>query len=136
MKTLNMLFALFLFCALAAPVHAGYLCFSPVKKKKGDIATDRPWWKPFNYRVQVDDGPVVKPEADSSTSYDFDSQRPLVRIYLGDKVVESFAVSEEMLSAGRNCIYFNNLYESWSIVEDWQAEKLCMCEPAESDSDE
>ncbi len=120
----------------AMPAQAGSLCFSPVRKKNGDISSDRPWWKPFNYRVQVNDGPVVKPEAVSSTTYEFDGERPLVRIYLGNKVVESFHFEQDMLLSGRNCVYFNNLYETWSIAELWQVKKLCTCEAKTPDSNE
>lgn len=128
------LFVACLLALLAIPAQADTLCFSPVKKKTGDIASDRPWWKPFNYRVQVDDGQIIKPATDSSTSYDFDTSSPLVRIFLGKEAVESFQVPEDHLSAGRNCIYFNNLYETWSIAELWQVEKLCSCEIKEIQS--
>ena len=134
MNTASTLFAGLLICLLAVSTQADTLCFSPVQKKKGDIASERPWWKPFDYRVQVDDGPVVKPEEESSTPYDFNSNRPLVKIWLGDEIIESFHVSEDMLTEGRNCIVFKNLYETWMIVERWQAEKLCSCEPVESES--
>ena len=130
------LFVGLLVCLFAVSVHADTLCFSPVKKKRGDISSDRPWWKPFNYRVQVDDGPVVKPEKDSSTSYGFDSERPQVKIWLGDEIVESFYVERDMLSSGRNCIHFNNLYETWRIAELWQVEKLCTCESSEVEANE
>lgn len=122
---------------LAMPAQADTLCFSPVKKKRGDISSERPWWKPFDYRVQVNDGPVVKPAEDASTPYDFDSERPLVKIWLGNEIVESFYVTEDMLAEGRNCIVFKNIYETWMIVERWQAEKLCNCKSTglSSDSD-
>ena len=123
-------------CMLAVTTQADSLCFSPVKKKTGDIDSERPWWKPFDYRVQVDEGPVVKPAEDSSTSYEFDGNQPMVKIWLGDEVVESFHVTEEMLAEGRNCIVFKNIYETWMVVEPWQAEKLCTCETAESRSSE
>ncbi len=113
---------------LAFPAQADILCFSPVKESDREgAAFERPWWKPFDYRVQVDDGPVVKPEEDSSTAYTFYSSRPLVKIWLGDELVESFYIPEEMLAEGRNCIVFKNLYETWMLVEKWQADRLCSC---------
>ena len=136
MTKASALFVGLLICLLVMSAQADTLCFSPVKKKTGDISSDRPWWKPFNYRIQVDDGPVVKPEDESSTSYDFDSKRPLVKIWLGEEVVESFYVTEDMLAEGRNCVVFKNIYETWMIVEKWQAEKLCTCESGESESSE
>lgn len=123
-------------CMFVESAAAESLCFSPVKKKRGDIASDRPWWKPFNYRIQVDDGPVIKPEEGSSTSYEFNSERPLVKIWLGDEIVESFYIERDTLTSGRNCIHFNNLYETWRIAELWQAEKLCTCEPGDVDPSE
>jgi len=48
-------------------------------------------------------------------------------ISFGDKVVESFRVSAQWLEQGRNCVYFKSIYETWSVVEAWQAEKLCSC---------
>ena len=58
MTKANILLTGLLICMLAMSTHAETLCFSPVKKKIADIASERPWWKPFNYRVQVDDGPT------------------------------------------------------------------------------
>jgi hypothetical protein len=49
----------------------------------------------------------------------------MVIIWLGDKIVESIRVKKEWLDEGRNCIYFKNIYETWSVVEAWQAKKLC-----------
>jgi len=106
---------------------AGTLCFSPVKEKAGDKSTERGLWQSFNYRVQIDDGPVVTPSAEASTPYAFTSQDPLVKIWLGRIVVESFRVSRSQIAEGRDCIYFKNLYETWSVVEAWQARKLCSC---------
>ena len=122
-------------CLALSPAHADLLCFSPVARKTGDLASDhREWWEPFDYRVQVDDGPIVKPSADTSTPYEFDSERPLVKIWLGDEIVESFYVPEEALEDGRNCIVFKNLYETWSIVGRWAAERLCSCDSEENET--
>ena len=118
---------LILLILISSQVKAGELCFSPVKERKGDKSTKRSFFQPFDYRIQVDDGPVVKPSSESSTSYEFSSDSPMVKIYLGDKIVESFRVRKEWLEEGRNCIYFKNMYETWSVVEAWQAKKLCSC---------
>ena len=103
------------------------LCFSPVKERDGDVSSDRSFWQPFDYRIQVDDGPIIVPSGEDSTPYDFSIKTPLVKIWLGEKIVESFYVRSDWLSEGRNCIYFKNIYETWSVVERWQAEKLCTC---------
>jgi hypothetical protein len=76
----------------------------------------------------------VKPAAEKSTPYPVSSASPLVKIWLGSRVVESFRISSDMLMEGRNCIYFKNLYETWSIVEPWQAKKLCSCGSSEKDN--
>src|SRR5262245_26354221 len=112
-----------------APVALGAdkLCFSPVKERVGDVSSKRSFWQRFDYRIQVDDGPVVVPSAERSTAYEFNSEEPLVKIWLGDKVVESFRVRREWVTEGRTCIYFKNQYETWSVVEKWQAEQLCGC---------
>ena len=78
-------------CMSAESAAAETLCFSPVKKKRGDIASERPWWKPFNFRIQVDDGPFIKPEKDSSASYEFNSERPMVRL----RVISSLGKSTQ-----------------------------------------
>jgi hypothetical protein len=110
------------------PAFGGTLCFSPVQEKEGDVASDhRSWWQPFDYRVQVDDGPVVVPSAEESTPYSYTNDEPLVKIWLGGKVVESFRIDKDWLAEGRNCIYFKNLYETWTVAEKWQAERLCSC---------
>ncbi len=112
----------------ASTTHAEYLCFSPVKENKIEKgSTKRSFGQAFDYKVQVDDGPVVIPSETESTKYEITSDNPMVKIYLGDKIVESFRVKHEWLQKGRNCIYFKNLYETWSIVEKWQADKLCGC---------
>ncbi len=111
---------------------ADTLCFSPVAKKSGDISSDRPWWVRFDYRIQVDNGPVIKPSPEDSTPYDFSTDSPLVKIWLGDDIKESFRVTREALADGRYCIYFNNLYESWSIAEKWQVDKLCSCQDSQA----
>ena len=112
---------------LSPGANAGQLCFSPVKEKQGDRSSKRSWRQSFDYRVQVDNGPVVKPATESSTPYAFSSSEPLVKIWLGDRTVESFRVSRGWLAQGRNCVYFKNLYETWSVVEVWQAKRLCSC---------
>lgn len=119
-----LLFAL-LFCASSA--LGDTLCFSPVKERVGDRSSDRSFWQSFKYRIQVDDGPVIVPSSEASTPYEFSTEKPLVKIWLGDEIVESFYVREEWLAEGRTCIYFKNQYETWSVVEKWQAEKLCKC---------
>src|SRR5688572_28596118 len=65
------------------PVIAESLCFSPVKEKKGDKSTDRSWWQGFNYKVQVDDGPVITPSSENSTLYEYVTKSPMVKIWLG-----------------------------------------------------
>jgi hypothetical protein len=107
--------------------QADFLCFSPVKENKGDKNTKRSFWQSFDYKVQVDDGPIIVPSKNEGTMYETSSKSPLVKIYLGGKITESFRVKPEWLKEGRNCIYFKNLYETWSVVEKWQADKLCKC---------
>jgi hypothetical protein len=111
----------------ATSTQADYLCFSPVKEKNGDKSTKRSFWQAFDYKVQVDDGPIVVPSETKSTKYEITNNNPLVKIYLGKKITESFRIKPEWLKEGRNCIYFKNLYETWSVVEKWQADKLCNC---------
>ncbi len=112
---------------LCNSVNADSICYSPVAEKKGDIGSKRGSLEPFDYKIQVDDGPVVKPASDRSTRYPFSSSNPLVKIYLGNELVESFHIPDQLLAEGRNCVWFYNLYETWSIVETWQAAKLCKC---------
>ena len=90
---------------ISATVIADELCFSPVKEKKGDKSTKRKFFQSFDYKIQVDDGPIIKPSSEDSTSYEFHTDSPMVKIWLGGKVVESFRVSKELLSEGRSCIY-------------------------------
>jgi len=111
----------------ASSLYAESLCFSPVKEKPGDKDTKRLFWQAFDYKVQVDEGPIVTPSETESTKYKLSTQKPLVKILLGERVVESFYVKPEWLAEGRNCIYFKNIYETWSVVEKWQADKLCTC---------
>jgi hypothetical protein len=108
--------------------QAGYLCFSPVKEKEGDKSTERTFWQAFDYRVQVDNGPVVVPSETKSTRYEITNDNPRVKIFLGDELVESFRIKPEWLKQGRNCIYFKKIYETWSVVEKWQADRLCGCD--------
>lgn len=117
---------LLLLC-FSASIQAEILCFSEVKEKKGDKGTKRLSGQPFDYKVQVDKGPIITPSESESTTYKISTDRPLVKIILGNKVIESFYVKNEWLREGRNCIYFKNLYETWSVVEKWQADKLCTC---------
>lgn len=120
---------LFFFFLLIIPVlsNADALCFSPVKEKEGDKSTKRSFLQSFDYQVQVDSGPIIKPSETESTKYEIATKSPLVKIILSGDVVESFYVKSEWLEQGRNCIYFKNLYETWSVVEKWQAKKLCKC---------
>jgi hypothetical protein len=119
---------LLLLICITSISHADSLCFSPVKEKSGDKDTKRSFWQAFDYKVQIDDGPIVTPSETESTKYSISSERPFVKIFLGEKVVESFYVETEWIAEGRNCIYFKNIYETWSVVEKWQAKKLCTCE--------
>ncbi len=118
---------LFIVCIFSISAIADELCFSPVKEREGDKSTKRGFFQKFDYRVQVDNGKILKPSPNKSTPYPFKSSEPLVTIWLGDKKVESFQVTREKLKEGRNCIYFKNMYETWSIAERWQANKLCTC---------
>lgn len=124
MKIYTIFFALTLTSTLAG---AGELCFSPVKEKKGDKSTKRSFFQPFDYEVQVDDGLIIKPFAEKSTPYPYSSKSPVVKIWLDDEITESFRIREEWLKSGRNCIYFKNIYETWSVAEVWQTQKLCSC---------
>jgi hypothetical protein len=126
MRTLKLSLLTLCFFAPVA-LGAGTLCFSPVKERVGDVSSNRSFWQRFDYRIQIDDGPVVVPAADGSTPYQFASEEPLVKIWLGKKVVESFRVRRAWVEEGRTCIYFQNQYETWSVVEQWQAERLCGC---------
>ena len=112
---------------ISTALHAESLCFSPVKEKSGDKDTKRSFWQSFDYKVQVDTGPIITPSENESTKYTIKTNRPLVKILLGDKIIESFYVESKWLKEGRNCIYFKNIYETWSVVEKWQANKLCSC---------
>lgn len=123
---MKLVHVLVLFCLTSAS-HAESLYFSPVKEKPGDKDTKRSFWQAFDYKVQVDDGPIITPSETNSTKYTISTQKPLVKVFLGKKVVESFYVEPEWLAEGRNCIYFKNIYETWSVVEKWQAKKLCTC---------
>ena len=120
-------FSLYLLIILSFDVCAGTLCFSPVIERDGDKSTERSFWQSFDYKVQVDNGPVVKPNDKESTPYSYGSKIPVVKIWLGDEVIESFTVKPEWIEEGRSCIYFYNIYETWSVVESWQAKKLCSC---------
>ena len=124
---MNKFTTILLIFLISLPAIAGELCFSPVKEREGDKSTKRSFLQPFDYKIQVDDGPVIKPSSESSTPYQFVTDSPMVKIWLGGRVVESFRVPKERLNEGRNCIYFKDLYETWSIVEVWQAKKLCSC---------
>lgn len=128
MKNMAMLAAFFLM--LSANACAQQLCFSPVKEKRGDRSPNRSRMQPFDYKIQVDSGAAIRPGSEGSTPYAFSSAEPLVKIWLGNRIVESFRVSRAQLDEGRNCIYFNNFYETWSVAEAWQAKKLCSCSGA------
>lgn len=123
MKTMPLLLLLL----FSSSLEAESLCFSPVKEKSGDKDTHRSFWQAFDYKVQVDDGPVIIPSETKSTKYEILTKKPLVKIILGNKVIESFHIKAEWLKEGRNCIYFENMYETWALVEKWQAKKLCSC---------
>jgi frataxin-like iron-binding protein CyaY len=124
---MNKFVIILLTVVMAFPAIAGELCFSPVKEREGDKSTKRSFFQSFDYKIQVDDGPVIKPSSENSTPYIVDTDSPLVKIWLGGKVVETFRVQNVWLDEGRNCIFFKNLYETWSVVEAWQAKKLCSC---------
>jgi hypothetical protein len=81
--------------SISIPVIAGELCFSPVKEKKGDKSTKRSFFQSFDYKIQVDDGPIITPSSEDSTPYGFDTDTPLVKIWLGGKIVESFRVTKK-----------------------------------------
>ncbi len=118
-------------CLMSVAALPDTLCFSPVKEKPGDKAPDnRSWLEPFDYRVQVDDGPIIEPAEDTSTPYEFDSEQPLVKIWLGDELVESFYVSSEDLADGRNCLWFYSMYETWSITD----QRSCSCDEADTEN--
>lgn len=89
-----------------ATAQADYLCFSPVKEKEGDKNTKRSFWQSFDYKVQVDSGPIVVPFKNKSTKYEINNNNPMVKIYLGNEVIESFRFKPEWVKKGKNCIYF------------------------------
>jgi hypothetical protein len=86
MKIITLL-ALLMYMTSAQVDH---LCFSPVKEKKGDKNTNRSFWQAFNYKVQVDNGPIVVPSEAKSTKYEFTNNTHLVKIYLGEKYLNPF----------------------------------------------
>ena len=110
------------------PAFGASLCFSPVKEKEGDFdSKHRSWGQSFDYRVQVDNGPLVVPSSEAGTTYNYSSDSPLVKIWLGEKIVESFYVKEEWLAEGKSCIYFMNLYETWLVRKRTQLGTFCGC---------
>ena len=76
-----------MFTLLVATAQADHLCFSPVKEKQGDKSTKRPFWQSFDYKIQVDNGPLVVPSEEESTKYEITSDNPMVKIYLGNKII-------------------------------------------------
>jgi hypothetical protein len=106
---MNKFIIILLAVLISSSALAGELCFSPVKERKGDKSTKRSFFQSFDYKIQVDDGPVIKPPSESSTPYRFVTDSPMVKIWLGGKIVESFRVPQKWLNEGRNCIYFKNL---------------------------
>lgn len=93
-----------IFFLIVSPAIGGELCFGPVKEKKGDKSNKPSFFQCFECKIQVDDGPKLTPPSKGSTPYPFNSESPIVKIWLGGKVVESFQVSKDMLEQGRDCI--------------------------------
>lgn len=131
MKRISTFIALLLFTScLFADSHE--ICFSPVSKRHGERGVPIEPGKPhiFDYSIQLDDGPVIKPSSTQSTSYKYTTEEPMMKIYNAGKLVASFKIHKSLIQEGRNCVLFNNFYETWQIAEKWQAKKLCGCDDA------
>ena len=86
-------------------------------------------WRDWHgyFGVQVDNGPVVGTQEEASTSYDFNSERPLVKIW-SYRLKQLIYFTEEMLASGQNCVVFNHVNKTWTIAERPEEKKLCNCE--------
>ena len=131
MKRLFLLVALILFSSC---IYAGdhQICFSPVAERHGEIGVPIEKGQPhiFDYSIQLDNGPIIKPSSTQSTSYKYTTEEPMVKIYNAGKLVASFKIHKSFIQEGRNCVLFSNFYETWQIAEKWQAKIFCGCDDA------
>ena len=113
----------------------GQFCISKVSKKVGETGVPvkrgvTPLDNVFDYKVQINDGPIMKTSNTVSTKYAslaIDTEH-IVKIYNGSNIVESFKFNYQSYETNSVCLWFYNFYETWSLKDYKYSSTLCSCE--------
>ena len=128
---------LILLLSLAVAVHAqtkaaGSMCIAPADKPTSgekSLANPAGGNKISTYSIQVDKlSPVVvsndRPVRISSLAT---SRKHLVKIIGDGKVVQSFWFNFSAFKTKDLCLFFNSLYETWSLWDGKEGRAICRC---------
>ncbi len=84
--------------------------------------------KLFDYGVQIDKGLLIKTSS-SSTAYPILSidDTHMVKIYNGNKIIESFKFNFASYKTTKVCLWFNSFYQTWSLWPYEHSAGHCAC---------
>ena len=109
------------------------LCVSAVAKSSKTIWAEEHGQtpvRPFQYSVQIDDGPII--ETDSAKGFEYPivgpNPRRLIKIRNAGTLAESFWVNFEKFDSAQLCLWFNSLYRTWSIWTLEESRHICACQ--------
>ena len=107
------------------------LCVSKAENSPKRAVTIQPGDKmpPFDYSIQVGEGPNIKTNQNKGFIYPIESKenRYLVKVYNANKLKSSFWLSFEEYETSELCLWFNSLYETWSVWALEKSKHLCDC---------
>lgn len=112
--------------------RSGVLCVSSVPRPspgETSLANSAGGGRSFNYSIRVDNGRILSVSHEEGIQFRdlAPGRRHVVRIYRDGKLVHSFRFGFEKEESRSLCLWFNALYETWSLWPDRDAKSKCDC---------
>lgn len=135
LKSISVFGFVFLFCLIVpadGQTALGSVCLAPfVAPNNGEKSLANPSGgnRVQNYEVQIDKKAKVKVSNSEKLNIGglASNKKHLVKIIGDGKVVESFQFGFNESSSKNPCLWFNSLYETWSLWNAKDAGNKCSC---------
>ena len=114
---------------------AGTVCIATFSEADRNTGGDTGGTRPLEqvtylFSVQFDDGPRTNVPASEPVAIALTTgQRHLVRIFDGDRLIESFHFTFESRGSTYLCLSYGDYYQTWQLEPPLPAAKWCRCAP-------